>query len=272
MSNLLIAKNVAHGSLCFSNSFVPKEFCDIVINLGQSYGTKMIDTWFFKRLKFLPVFSGNDWPSLVLTLYKQDQNIKHFIVSYNWTHNIDEILCFESFVNNNVNEDTSDKRCFILGIPMRQSCCWQLYPLLVQWTIPPCLCCKMFHVPRLHIHILFQIVVPRLFNYRVLAAVTRTNADAWNTLLHFGWIYKLYFPTKLTGFCKWYFLFFWEVYVCIQTVWLDKNKHFSSKRKQIFLKWLLKEETDFIEPQLLWNHTKSEIFVIWRIGIVYCIS
>ena len=35
---------------------------------------------------------------------------------------------------------------------------------------------------------------------------------------------------------------------------------------------LLKEETDFIEPQLLWNHTKSEIFVIWRIGIVYCTS
>ena len=34
----------------------------------------------------------------------------------------------------------------------------------------------------------------------------------------------------------------------------------------------LKEETDFIEPQLLWNHTKSEIFVIWRIGIVYCTS
>ena len=31
---------------------------------------------------------------------------------------------------------------------------------------------------------------------------------------------------------------------------------------------LLKEETDFIEPQILWNHTKSEIFVIhvWRIG------
>ena len=25
---------------------------------------------------------------------------------------------------------------------------------------------------------------------------------------------------------------------------------------------LLKEETDFIEPQLLCNHTKSEIFVI----------
>ena len=35
---------------------------------------------------------------------------------------------------------------------------------------------------------------------------------------------------------------------------------------------LLKEETDFIEPQLLWNHTKSEIFVIWRIGKVYCTS
>ena len=33
---------------------------------------------------------------------------------------------------------------------------------------------------------------------------------------------------------------------------------------------VLKEETDFIEPQLLWNHTKSEIFFIWRIGIVYC--
>ena len=35
---------------------------------------------------------------------------------------------------------------------------------------------------------------------------------------------------------------------------------------------LLKEETDFIEPQLLWNHAKSEIFVIWRICIVYCSS
>ena len=33
---------------------------------------------------------------------------------------------------------------------------------------------------------------------------------------------------------------------------------------------LLKEETDFIEPQLLWNHTKSELFVIWRIVIVCC--
>ena len=35
---------------------------------------------------------------------------------------------------------------------------------------------------------------------------------------------------------------------------------------------LLKEETDFIEPQLLWNHTKSDIFVIWSIGIMYCTS
>ena len=35
---------------------------------------------------------------------------------------------------------------------------------------------------------------------------------------------------------------------------------------------LLKQETDLIEPQLLWNHTKSEIFFIWRIGIVYCTS
>ena len=44
------------------------------------------------------------------------------------------------------------------------------------------------------------------------------------------------------------------------------------------LKWglldsiLIKEETDFIEPQLLRNHTKSEIFVIRHIGIVYCTS
>ena len=35
---------------------------------------------------------------------------------------------------------------------------------------------------------------------------------------------------------------------------------------------ILKEETNFIEPQLLWNHTKSEIFVIWRKIIVYCTS
>ena len=40
--------------------------------------------------------------------------------------------------------------------------------------------------------------------------------------------------------------------------------------KSSYTSILLKEETDFIEPQLLWNHTKSEIFVIWRIGIVYC--
>ena len=33
---------------------------------------------------------------------------------------------------------------------------------------------------------------------------------------------------------------------------------------------ILKEETDFIEPQLLRNHTRSEIFVIWLIGILYC--
>ena len=44
--------------------------------------------------------------------------------------------------------------------------------------------------------------------------------------------------------------------------------HIRSFRKSI----LLKEETDFIEPQLLWNHTKSEICVIWRIAIVYCTS
>ena len=35
---------------------------------------------------------------------------------------------------------------------------------------------------------------------------------------------------------------------------------------------LLKGETDFIEPQLLWNHTKSERFLIWRIGIVYYLN
>ena len=35
---------------------------------------------------------------------------------------------------------------------------------------------------------------------------------------------------------------------------------------------LLKEETDFINPQLLWNHIKSEIFVKWCIDLVYCTS
>ena len=41
--------------------------------------------------------------------------------------------------------------------------------------------------------------------------------------------------------------------------------------KGIFI--LLKEDTDFIEPQLLWNHIKLEIFVLWRIGIgvLYCL-
>ena len=43
-------------------------------------------------------------------------------------------------------------------------------------------------------------------------------------------------------------------------------------KRKVYTSILRKEETDFIKPQLFWNHTKSEIFVIWRIGIVYCTS
>lgn len=35
---------------------------------------------------------------------------------------------------------------------------------------------------------------------------------------------------------------------------------------------LLKAETDFIEPRLIWNHTKPEIFFIWHINLVICTS
>ena len=55
---------------------------------------------------------------------------------------------------------------------------------------------------------------------------------------------------------------------------ISSNQEFRNDKyiSLMHLSILLKEENDFIEPQLLWNHTKSEIFVIWRIGIVYCTS
>ena len=83
------------------------------------------------------------------------------------------------------------------------------------------------------------------------------NISVWFCLFH-----------DLMSFC-WSQFKFCE-FRCVQrwSAILLKNPHLLT----IALSILLKEETDFIEPQLLWNHTKSEIFFIWRIGIVYCSS
>ena len=64
----------------------------------------------------------------------------------------------------------------------------------------------------------------------------------------------------------------------VQVLWISARsmlkRHFAKNPHllTIALSILLKKEIDFIEPQLLWNHTKLEIFFIWRIGIVYCTS
>ena len=68
-----------------------------------------------------------------------------------------------------------------------------------------------------------------------------------------------------------------NVFLNDQLYWLQelaKHCQFGDKLDEIFVtkSIILKEGTDFIEPQLLWNHTKSEILVIGCIGIVYCTS